>query len=360
MIRFGDLLKSNLTDYPRVFEEVFPKSVLQRFPIPKRLKKLSGYVDKYVIFPKYLKSRLNNSQVPFDLVHIIDHSNATYLPIISKVSSAKKLITCHDLIAIRTSLKEFSEAPPTSRSGIILQNWILECLKYSDNFVCDSSQTLQDLNRLVNYSKSRSEVIYLGTAKPTNNRNNFQGAETLPFDISNTSFFLHVGSASWYKNRSSVLSAFKKTKETFANQKLHLVLVGPTPQNNETDLSMRKWIKKHGKFIHSLNNIDDKSLYLLYKNAKVLLFPSYIEGFGWPPLEASTQGCPVITTKTGAIHEILKNKATFINPMDQISFNQSIAKILISPPKKDPVKNIPTVQNCAISYLKLYKKIIDS
>lgn len=357
MIRFGSLLKSNLEDISWDFDEVFPKSILQKLPLPRRLKKISGYIDKYVIFPKYLKARLKNNQVPFDLVHVIDHSNATYLPIISRASSAKKLITCHDLIAIRSWLKEFPEAPRISKTGQQLQSWILNCLHYSDHYACDSQSTLRDLNRLVVKSRSCSEVIHLGTAKPVYKKEILNNPKIFPLESSKTCFFLHVGSAAWYKNRSSVFRAFKKTRETFPDSNLHLILVGPAPQKDETDLTMRKWLKKHDNFIHSLDYVDEKNLFILYKNAKALLFPSHVEGFGWPPLEAAIQGCPVIATNTGAIHSILKNYAIFINAKDQISFEKSVAKILTSNMPKEPVKNIQTPQNCALSYTKLYQRI---
>ena len=47
-------------------------------------------------------------------------------------------------------------------------------------------------------------------------------------------------------------------------------------------------------------------------NAEFLIFPSFIEGFGWPPLEAVSNGCPVITTKTGAIHDLLGKHANYV------------------------------------------------
>ena len=39
----------------------------------------------------------------------------------------------------------------------------------------------------------------------------------------------------------------------------------------------------------------------LYEHAQAFVFPSLIEGFGWPPLEANAMGCPVITTRTGQL-----------------------------------------------------------
>jgi hypothetical protein len=67
--------------------------------------------------PKRIKNKLQSLSNPVDLVHIIDHSNSVYLPQLKKISQAKIIITCHDLIAIRTARGEFNHAPQTSEIG---------------------------------------------------------------------------------------------------------------------------------------------------------------------------------------------------------------------------------------------------
>ena len=85
---------------------------------------MGAYIDKYLVFPKSLKAPSKRAIKTFHLTHIIDHSNAIYLRTIRKTSSVKCLLTCHDLIAIRTALGEFPFAPKTSSSGKRLQKWI--------------------------------------------------------------------------------------------------------------------------------------------------------------------------------------------------------------------------------------------
>ena len=73
-----------------------------------------------------------------------------------------------------------------------------------------------------------------------------------------------------------------------------------------------------------LNNVGESALATLYKNAKALIFPSFAEGFGWPPLEARGFGCPVIASKTGAIHDILEDSVTYVDPNNQKEINQAM------------------------------------
>ena len=67
-----------------------------------------------------------------------------------------------------------------------------------------------------------------------------------------------------------------------------------------------------------INHVSDETLKELYLNAEFLLFPSLIEGFGWPPLEAVSNGCTVITSQTGAIHDLLGQHANYVHPLIKI------------------------------------------
>ena len=116
MLRFGGLLNSEHRENPRFeIEECYPQPFFSKVSPGKRFKKWSAYLDKYLLFPKRIKNKLQSLSKPVDLVHIIDHSNSVYLPQLNKFSQAKKIITCHDLIAIRTARGEFNQAPQTSK-----------------------------------------------------------------------------------------------------------------------------------------------------------------------------------------------------------------------------------------------------
>ena len=113
--------------------------------------------------PKKITTEVLHRKNAVSLVHIIDHSNAIYLPKLNRIDSGKKIITCHDLIAIRTAKGDFAQAPATSKSGKSLQNWISASLHHADFYACDSKQTLEDLNCLIPLSKGKSSILHLGT-----------------------------------------------------------------------------------------------------------------------------------------------------------------------------------------------------
>jgi len=362
MLRFGNLLTSDKNSCSNLdIKEIYPTPVVRKVCQNGKFRKWASYIDKYLLFPKSLKKEFHLRDDPVHVVHIIDHSNAIYLPKLRKMNRVKKIITCHDLIAVRTAREDFAQAPKTSRSGKRLQKWISTSLHHADFYACDSKQTLDDLNRLIPLSKEKSSIIHLGTeADLSTNPDKKALPKYLSIDLQNTNFLLHVGSAAWYKNRRAVFRSFIHAHTSFPNLNLKLVLVGPEPQKEELDDQLMNWIKSNPSAIHNLQNLPENTLDSLYKYAKALVFPSFIEGFGWPPLEAAVRGCPVITTRTGAISDLLGSYANYVETDNQKSIDQEVVDLLVSSEsKRDPVI-LPNHEDCRRQYFDLYEQMIEN
>ena len=71
---------------------------------------------------------------------------------------------------------------------------------------------------------------------------------------------------------------------------------------------------KHKPFVITLNNIDDLSLQVLYKNMEALFFLSRYEGFGLPVLEAAKFNKKIISSKLSSIPEIAPPSALLLDP----------------------------------------------
>ena len=351
MLRFGRLLTKGFESEAIICEEISPKPCF--FPLAPTpvLKKWGGYLDKYLIFPRRLKKALRSPKTRPDLFHVIDHSNAVYLNKVPSNAPIKKLVTCHDLIALRMSRNEFGHAPRVSMTGQKLQQWIHGSLGNADAYACDSSVTEKDLHRLVPHSRGRSKVIHLGVESATSDHSI---ESSLPFNPSETDYVLHVGSSAWYKNRKGVLEAFTNLRKNHEIKNPHLVFVGPELQSEEMTHSMTDRAKELSKQIIVLNKVTESTLEMLYKNAKALIFPSFAEGFGWPPLEARALDCPVIASKTGAIHDILGDSAIYVDPNNQKEINQAMLNALNKELPAQSSITIPTVKDCARNYTSLY------
>lgn len=359
MLRFGKLLLSKTSEFNSFqIEECFAKDVFGKLCKSRKFFKWAAYLDKYILFPKKLSSLLSKNQKRFGLVHIIDHSNSVYFSKLKNAPQIKKLVTCHDLIGIRTALNEFSEAPGTSASGKYLQRLIHNALSYADCYACDSTQSLRDLNRLLPSSKGLSDIIHLGTQCSLPIQNSNDTKNDLPFDLCTQPFLLHVGNSAWYKNRKAVLNAFRFLRNQTYGKDTKLILVGPNPQNSELDNTLSDWIRSNRNDIICLNNVTDLLLHQLYIHAEVLLFPSHIEGFGWPPLEAAIRGCLVITTQTGAIHDILGDYPIYVYPDDQSSIDRAVSQVFKTSDHKTEKIKVPSYNDCINSYYRVYERML--
>ena len=360
MLRFGDLLTSEQPQSLNFeIQEIFPTPVLRKICPIGKFQKWAAYVDKYLLFPKRLKRELTSRKDLFSLIHIIDHSNAIYLPKLNRINRVKKIVTCHDLIAIRTARGDFTHAPTTSKSGKSLQNWISTSLNHADFYACDSKQTIADLNRLIPLSKEKSSIIHLGTeAGSSTNPDKKAQSKDLSIDPYNTNFILHVGSAAWYKNRKAVLRSFIHAHTSLPNLNLKLVLVGPEPQKEELDDELMHWVKSNPNSILNLQNLCENTLSELYQYAQALVFPSFIEGFGWPPLEAAVRGCPVITTTTGAIEDLLGNYPMYVESENQESIDQGVLKALQLDRSTQRAITLPSHEDCRRQYFDLYEQMM--
>jgi glycosyltransferase involved in cell wall biosynthesis len=77
-----------------------------------------------------------------------------------------------------------------------------------------------------------------------------------------------------------------------------------------------------------LSRVSDAELRALYENALCLIFPSRYEGFGLPPLEAMTCGCPVVAAHAGAVPEVCAEAALWFDPLRPETLAEAMERLL--------------------------------
>lgn len=83
--------------------------------------------------------------------------------------------------------------------------------------------------------------------------------------------------------------------------------------------------------VRMLGRVDDETLAGLLRSAAALVFPSFYEGFGIPPLEAMTQGCPVIASRIPAVEETCADAALYFAPDSPAELAQQMQLVLTEP-----------------------------
>jgi glycosyltransferase involved in cell wall biosynthesis len=86
--------------------------------------------------------------------------------------------------------------------------------------------------------------------------------------------------------------------------------------------------------------LDESKLKDMYKKALFLIYPSLYEGFGLPPIEAMSFGCPVIASDIPAIHEICESAVLYTDPL---SIEDMITKMNFMIENKDVRENFKQV-----------------
>ncbi len=142
-------------------------------------------------------------------------------------------------------------------------------------------------------------------------------------------YFLYVGNAYPHKNLEFLLIAFRTLKlqpEKVSPFQAKLVLVG---KDDFFYQSVKKLVHTFNleKKVVFFGQASDTELSNLYAHALALVFPTFMEGFGLPALEALAVGCPVICSDIPVFHEILGNLPLYFDPSDPKSLIDILLKI---------------------------------
>lgn len=356
MLRFAALMHRELAarGYDVTLLQPQPRLLGEREP-RGGLGKWLGYIDKFVLFPRVLK----RAKKDYDVVHVCDHSNAMYA---KYLAGTPNLVTCHDVLAIKSALGEVPQNPVSS-TGRKLQAMILSGLKRAQYVVCDSAISRDDMLRVTGRSPESSEVVYLSLNypyAPVPREAALARLDTLGYDA-RTPFFLHVGARVWYKNRLGVLQIFRLLRERPNSQSLRLVFIGEPPEQELLDYMAAHNLSDH---VSSLAGVSNEDLCAVYSLAEGLLFPSLQEGFGWPVLEAQSCGCPVFATGRAPMTELGGDAAVYFDPAQIDGAAQIIRQALERRAAicEDGLVNVQrfTVQNMIDGYVSAYQKVASS
>jgi glycosyltransferase involved in cell wall biosynthesis len=86
-----------------------------------------------------------------------------------------------------------------------------------------------------------------------------------------------------------------------------------------------------GRRVEWLGQVPAEQLPSVMRNADVCVYPSFYEGFGFPPLEAMAAGTPVVASTASCLPEILGDAALLVDPTDLEGFTRSLQSLLGDP-----------------------------
>lgn len=283
-----------------------PEPLFYRLPLSQFLKKWLGYLDQFVVFPLQVRARLK--RLPADTLFVFsDQALGPWVPL---VDNRPHVIHVHDFTALRSSLGELVQNP-TGWTGQQYQALIRRGFGHGRNFISVSENTRKDLQRFLPGNPRISEVVYNGLNFPFRPMSRVESESRLSasgLSLPVTGFLLHVGGNQWYKNRLGVLEIYEAYVAQEQNP-LQLWMVGAPPTYAMKIIAQR--VTPKGE-VHFLTGLSNEHICAAYSAARLLIFPSLAEGFGWPIAEAMACGCPVLTTGEAPMTEVGGNVAYYI------------------------------------------------
>lgn len=163
------------------------------------------------------------------------------------------------------------------------------------------------------FSRDRSSAEYLRNVKSKYN---------LP-----DKYILHFGSCFPQKNIPTLIRAYSMLPDDIKDE-YGLVITNPDSNNgwdNVREIAAENGISGNVVFPENIPNEDKAGMYQL---ASLFAWPSYIEGFGIPILEAQASGVPVVSSNTASMPEVAGDSAVYFDPSDPEGMSEAMRRCL--------------------------------
>lgn len=197
---------------------------------------------------------------------------------------------------------------------------VKKLLEQSKTIIVVSENTKRDVVRFFSVEEEKIAVINPGI---TYKKLTDEEARRITKDLAlPEKYFLYVGTLEPRKNLNALIKAFDRLHQEYPQYQL--VVVGGRgwlySQLLEA-INKRPYIKYLG---YQKGSIKDA----IYKLAYAFVWPSFYEGFGFPPLEAMAQKKPVITSYKTSLPETLKNHALYVDPYNVSDIYMAMKNII--------------------------------
>jgi len=300
---------------------LFNNSFLQK---NSELKKFSEYPNVKIINLK-IPNKIFNSALAFLNYPKLDKICGTPDVFLSpswnfcKISNkTKRILTVHDL--------SFEISPDFFPFKKKIWHKMIQTKKQAESvhkIIAVSESTKEDLKNIYNIDPEKIKVIYPGI-----NKRFFEKCSKEKKDLIKSKyglppkFIYFIGTIEPRKGLINLIKAFEHFKKSDL-ENIDLVISGTCGWSYKEILkeinnsAYRKNIKLTGY-------IDDEDKPAIIQLSQLFIYPSFYEGFGFPPLEAMACEIPVIVSHNPSLPEITEDAALMINPWNLEEFSWAI------------------------------------
>ncbi|MGH2748884.1 MAG: glycosyltransferase family 4 protein [Actinomycetota bacterium] len=239
---------------------------------------------------------------PVDVIH------ATSIAVPPR--SAPLVVTIHDLLWLDQP-EHF-----TPRGLRFFHGGLRRAQQDADLVLCPSRATL-DGCAAAGFEPARLRLVPMGVAARPASREDVERVRGR-YRLARP-YVLWVGTIEPRKNLRRLIEAFDRL-----DADIDLVLVGPEGWNE----TLGKLLPTRRETIRPLGFVPRDDLAPLYSGAEVFCFPSLLEGFGLPVLEAMAQRTPVVTSRGTSTEELARDAGVLVDPYDSVAIADGISRLL--------------------------------
>jgi len=263
-------------------------------------------------------------RIPLDLRREkIDLFHAPHY-VLPPLTPCKSVVTIHDCIHLR-----FPQYLPNRLAYAYAWSSMWMATHRANRVLTVSEASKRDILRYFHIPERKIEVIY-------NAIDDRLGETPTPDEIErvreryqlNAPYVLYAGNIKPHKNLERLIEAFHTLRQDTDLAHVKLLIIGDEISKYATLRRAVHRYKLH-KHVRFFGFVPDKTLAVLYRLARVFVFPSLYEGFGFPPLEAMASGAPVITSNVSSLPEVVGDAALLIDPLDSGAIAQAIRRVLL-------------------------------
>jgi len=260
-----------------------------------------------------------------------------------KALGAARILTVYDMIH-ELFPKQFGPTDKTTQ-------YKYASVQRADRVICISESTRRDLIRLFGIAEDKAVVVHLGfdpLPEP-------EAHERLTFADQARPYVLYVGQRDGYKNFDGLLRAYAASSQLRENFRL-MCFGGGSLSRKEQDLIAELGLDPNCVLQRAG---DDGELASCYRNAALFVYPSLYEGFGIPPLEAMSLGCPVACSQTSSIPEVVGDAAVLFDPSDIDGIRHAMESVLESTSLSNTLVQKGQARSALFSWEECARKTVD-
>ncbi|MEI7620454.1 MAG: glycosyltransferase family 1 protein [Candidatus Falkowbacteria bacterium] len=282
-----------------------------------------------------------------------------HINFLSLSKAPRKFLTIHDL--------SFLRYPEFFNKRKNLWHQLINTKNLANNFdhlIAVSQNTKNDIVELLHISPEKVTVIHSGIDSPYHLVSDFEKFEKVKIKYElPEKFILYLGNVEPRKNLIGLIKAYNELRSNHLELfEFKLVIAGATGWKIK-DIFNELYSSEYENDIKFLGYVDKEDKPSLYSLCSVFVYPSFYEGFGFPPLEAMACGAPVVTSNVSSLPEIVGSAALTVDPYNVGAISEAMVQVLTDDALAEKLRQEGFRQvkkfsweNTARQYLELFRK----